>query len=496
MTATSDQLAPTGIEGLDEILNGGVPRGGIYTIHGAAGSGKTIAGLQFLKSGAERGERCLFLSLSQSEAGIREAARGLGWKIDKITLHQLSRQREREHLAHRQVVFDRVELELDELMDELLGVVEEHSPDLVVFDAISHLRLLTEDDLLYRRQLLTIRDFFSERDATLVLTNNLHVAPGSGELSDISTGVIELIRGTLAFGTEFRAIEVVKVRGRNYRAGRHDLWIGPDGIEVASRITSLSAEADSTVMEISSGEESLDSLLGGGLLTGTSALFLGASGTGKSSIASLYAFAAAERHGAALIYTFDETTDTFVRRSEGLNLPARRLLAEDKLRLMHVPTASLSPGAFADRVRKDVDETGARVVMIDSLTGYLNAMPNAQMLETQMHDLVMYLNNRNVLSMLVVAQHGLFGASVKDPVDVSYMADTVVLLRHFEHRGALRRAISVFKKRYGDHENRIRELIIRDGVSAGEPLRDFESVLSGAPRLIASNGSDETLHDG
>ncbi|HEX8243945.1 MAG TPA: ATPase domain-containing protein [Longimicrobium sp.] len=473
--------AATGIEGLDRILGGGLPRGEIYLVEGEPGTGKSLVGLHFLRAGAELGERSLLITMAQSREAIGRLAASHGWTMDGIEVHEISAEKLVPGLGAEQVLFQTADVELSETMQAVQSVIEQYRPDRVVFDAVSELRLLANDPARYQRQLFILKELFANRGATVVFLDNHPLTPGHSELQYLAFGVILLSHTPTRYGNERRQLRVMKVRGIRYQEGIHDFVIETGGVIVFPRLTTRGRVSNAWSAH-ESGIEEIDEMLGGGLAEGSSTLFLGPSGTGKSSLASHYAYAAAQRDEHSIFFLFDERPETFIHRSAGIGMDLRPHLDAGRIVLHEVDTGSVSPGEFAEMVRVQVQERGVRLVVIDSLTGYMSAMPDERMLITQMHELLTYLSSQAVLSILIVAQHGVLGPTVGAPVDVSYLADTVLLLRHFEADGAIRRAISVFKKRYGNHGHGIREFQITSrGIEVGEPLTGFRGVLSGSP---------------
>jgi circadian clock protein KaiC len=465
--------AATGIEGLDRILGGGLPRGEIYLVEGEPGTGKSLVGLHFLRAGAELGEGCLLITMAQSQEAIARLAASHGWAMDGIEVHEISAEALVPGLSAEQVLFQTADVELGETMQAVQSVIERSRPDRVVFDAVSELRLLADDRARYQRQLFILKELFANRGATVVFLDSQPLTAGSSELQHLAFGVILLSHTPTRYGNERRQLRVMKVRGIRYEEGIHDFRIDTGG-----RLTNGWSAHES-------GIEAIDEMLGGGLAEGSSTLFLGPSGTGKSSLASHYAFAAARRGERSIFFLFDERPETFIHRSAGIGMDLRPHLEAGRIVLHEVDTGSVSPGEFAETVRVEVQERGARLVVIDSLTGYMSAMPDERMLITQMHELLTYLSSQAVLSILIVAQHGVLGPTVGAPVDVSYLADTVMLMRYFEAQGSIRKAISVVKKRTGHHEGTIRELrMSQKGISLSEPLVNFEGVLTGVPKYL------------
>ena len=475
---------PTGVAGLDRILEGGLPKREIYLVQGEPGTGKTTFGLQFLLAGRDLGETALFITLTQRRSDLEDTAASHGWSMEGIHVHQL----EGPGTAHAdmagQALFPTGDVELTEVMDEVREVVNRVRPGRVVFDAIAELRLLANDLPRFQQQIFALRELFADSGATVIFLDTQPDSRGTREMEHIAHGVILLEHTLTRFGNAQRRLRVLKMRGMGYGEGLHDCRIQTGGFVVFPRLLP-GEESPHQGALLESGVDMLDRLVGGGLAQGTSCLFVGPSGAGKSSVATLYACAAAERGERSASFLFEERPETFIRRSESLGMPVRSHLESGMMLIRPINTAELSPGEFAEHVRQQVQERGVKVVTIDSLTGYISAMPDEQMLLTQMHDLLQYLSGQGVLAILVVAQHGIVGSTLAGPIDVSYLADAVLLFRHFEANGEIRRAVSVFKKRYGDHEKLIRELVIREGgIEVGEPLRGFQGLLTGNPAVL------------
>lgn len=498
---SSSRRDSTGIETLDEILRGGLPKGEMYVVNGGPGTGKTTLALHFLQAGVQRQEKVLCLALSQRVQSLEESAQSVGLETSGITFRDLSTVESLRSLADHQSIFDTSEIELAETVSALIGILEEERPDRVVFDGIAYLRLLAHDPLVYRQQVFKLRDYISPREITLMLTDTQELVPGANELSAMAHGVIDLSMETTGHGSDHRYLRIAKMRGSGFEPGKHDMEISDRGVRVYRSHRDTSAEAISAevlsnrankrsgaVETISSGLPALDKLVGGGLLTGTTCLLIGPSGTGKTSMVTSFAHHYAARGGKVSIYLFDELSDTFELRSRGLGMDIAGLVEKDRIRIRELSFGDITPGKFASLVDKDVDEWGAGIVAIDTLTGYLNSMPTDARLVSQMHELMMSLNRRGVLTFLIVAQHGIVEPSLEETVDISYLADTVLLLRHFEAHGAIRQAISVYKKRYGSHEKRIREVRLRSGsIQIGESLNQFSGILSGMPQYTGES---------
>ncbi len=471
---------PTGIAGLDAVLAGGLPGGEILRIEGDAGTGKTTLGLQFLMAGAP-GETGLFITFAQTEAALRRIAAIHGWPLDGIEVVELAAA-DADEAAMRQTLFSTADIELGETTDVIFEAVDRLQPSRIVLDSVMSIRLLAESPLRYRRQLLMMRKFFAERSSTVLFIDN--VEPDIA-LEDIMHGIIRLERQAPEYGNVRRRLSVIKMRSMGFHGGYHNFRIGADGLEVYPRLDPDDRLEQGTATAMTSGIAGLDALLGGGLEQGTACLIVGPTGTGKTSVATLYAYEAAKRGERAALFCFDERQETFLKRSEGLGLDVRPFLAQGLISIRSISTAELSPGEFSQIVREAVEEGQAKIVVMDSLTGYFHSMPQEEALLSQMHDLLIYLGQKGVLSFLIVAQHGFIGAAIEGPLDVSYMSDTVVLLRHFEVAGAVHKAISVLKKRQGPHEATIRELKLSPGsISVGEPVSAFLGVLSGTPAFL------------
>jgi circadian clock protein KaiC len=478
----------TGILRLDEILKGGLPKGEICVVNGEPGAGKTILALHFLAAGVQAGEKVLFITLSQRVASVKQSAHSVGIDTTNIEFHELSRVNLLQDITEQQSVFDTSQQQLDKTIRAFTQAIEEIRPARLVFDSISYLRMLASSPLAYRRQLLALRDFLLDRRITTILTDTQELAPGNQELSAIAHGVITLSQELTPYRIEHRYLQISKIRGSSYQSGKHNVTISDQGMQVYPQLVQIKSPQREDPVLVNSGVKELDQMLGGGLLTGTSCLIVGPSGTGKTSLATLLArHFVSQKQGKASFFLFDELIYTFKRRSAGIGLDVENLIAQDQMRFCELGLGDLTLGQFSELVRQDVLEWGAKIIVIDTLTGYLNAIPSERALIAQMHELLIFLNSHNVLSFLVVAQHGILGNDLEVPVDVSYLSDMVLMLRHFEAEGGLRQAISINKKRYGYHERQIRELRVdSQGIRLGEPLSEFRGILSGTPEYVGS----------
>jgi circadian clock protein KaiC len=480
MTATAN--AATGIAGLDDILGGGLTPNRLYLLEGMPGSGKTTLAFQFLMEGVRRGESVLYVTLSETKEEISAVAESHGWSLDGISVRELVPSEQSLEPGEQYTVFHPSEVELSDTTKRILEDVEHLKPSRIVFDSLSELRLLAGNPLRYRRQILALKQFFAGRRCTVVLLDDLTAAEHDLQVQSIAHGALLLEHSMPAFGPPRRRLSVTKYRGRDFRGGYHDYAIRRGGIEVYPRLVAAEHRSDSNRERLSSGLAGLDKLVGGGLERGTSTLLQGAAGTGKSTIAALFCARAAERGEHAALFIFDESANTLFSRLDGLGVPLRKHADAGLVSVQQIDPAELSPGEFVYAIRDAVEKRRARIVVIDSLNGYLNAMPDEKFLIIQLHEVLTFLGQRGVASVLISAQHGLMGAQMHAPVDASYLADSVVLLRYFEAEGEVRQALSVVKMRGGEHERSIREFSMRGGrINVGEPLRDYRGVLTGVP---------------
>ncbi|HUQ25590.1 MAG TPA: ATPase domain-containing protein [Burkholderiales bacterium] len=479
----SQGLAATGIAGLDDILNGGLTPHRLYLLEGMPGSGKTTLAFQFLLEGVRNGEPVLYVTLSETAEETRAVAASHGWSLDGITVRELVPSEQTLEPGEQYTVFHPSEVELSDTTQKVVDDVEKLKPTRIVFDSLSELRLLAGNALRYRRQILALKQFFAGRRCTVLLLDDLTAAEHDLQVQSIAHGAILLEHNMPAFGPPRRRLSVTKYRGSDFRGGYHDYAIRRGGLEVYPRLVASEHRRESTRERLASGLPGLDKLVGGGLERGTSTLIQGAAGTGKSTLSALFCTRAAERGEHAALFIFDESINTLLSRLDGLNIPLRKHVESGVVTVQQIDPAELSPGQFVHAIRSSVEKGKARIVVIDSLNGYLNSMPDEKFLIIQLHELLTYLGQSGVASILVSAQHGLLGASMAAPVDASYLADTVVLLRYFEAEGEVRQALSVVKMRGGEHERTIRDFSMKGGrITIGEPLRQYRGVLTGIPQ--------------
>lgn len=476
-----NNVAGTGIEGLDYILLGGFPRNHVYLLQGDPGVGKTTLGLQFLLEGARHGEKGLYITLSETRAELAAVARSHHWDMTGIEVH--------EHLIGEQslteddtTVFYPAEVELGQTVKSLLDAVERVQPSRVVLDSLSEIRLLAQSTLRYRKQILALKQFFAARNMTVLMLDDRTAEFNDLQLQSVPHGVVELERVTPLYGSARRRLQLVKVRGLNFRDGYHDFNIRTGGIIVYPRLVAADEHNGYEQMEtVQSAVPALDGMLGGGLDRGTSTLIMGPAGCGKSALSTQYAVGAATRGEKAAMFLFEESVASLYNRSHSLGMPLRDYVEQGLVTVRQVDPAQLQPGEFVHLVRQSV-EAGVRVLVIDSLNGYLNAVPEEKFLLLHLHELLSYLGQNGIATILVFAQHGLVGTSMHAPVDVSYLADCVLLLRYFEFKGRIRKAVSVVKKRGGIHDTAIRDFSMSEGgLAIGAPLEDFRGVLTGVP---------------
>ena len=478
--------AKIGIKGLDDILGGGLPTNHLYLVDGDPGTGKTTMALQFLLEGARNGERGLYVTLSESREELEAVAESHGWSLEGIDIFEMSKQGVRD-IEESYTIFHPAEVELQQTVDEVLDTVKEKKPLRVAFDSLSEMRLLAREALRFRRQILALKQFFNGRNCTVLLLDDKTSPEGDLQMHSLAHGVMVLEHVALEYGSERRRLRVTKVRGIEFRGGYHDFRILRGGLEVYPRVRQDDPKVDVSDKNLVSGSAPLDALLGGGLTCGTSTLITGAAGTGKSILCSQFAKSAIESGERVLFYLFDERISTFKLRAKALGMVMESALASGQLRLVQVEPTELSPGEFASQVVRAVEDDGVTLVVLDSINGYLQSMPEERLLAIQIHELLSFLANNGVTSIMTLVQHGIFGNPVAEALDVSYLADTVMLLRYFEVSGSVRQAISVVKKRSGNHERMIRECRVQTGgLFVGEPLSEFQGVLTGVPHYVGA----------
>jgi circadian clock protein KaiC len=479
-------LAKTGIVGLDSVLTGGLARSHTYLIEGVPGSGKTTLAMQFLIEGRRLGETVLYVTLSETADELRNVAASHGWSLDGVHMRELLPE---ENLldGDQYTMFHPSEVELAATTKTILEEVDRLKPSRVVFDSLSELRLMAGNSLRYRRQILALKQFFAERHCTMLLLDDM-TTDRDLHVQSVAHCVIQLQHLSPEFGAEHRRLRVVKYRATKFRGGYHDYTIVKGGLLVFPRLVASDHRGPSQTGRLATGIHELDDLIGGGLEEGTSTLVVGAAGTGKSTIAAQIVSSAAGRGQRATMFVFDENPNTLFSRCEGLGIPLRGDVEKGLVEVVQVDPAEFSPGELSHRICGAVEQRGNSIIVIDSLNGYLNSMPEERFLASQLHELLMYLNQRNVATILIGAHQGLIGAAMNTPIDASYLADTVILLRYFEARGEVRQAISVMKKRGSQHERTIREFAMNGRLHVGEALREFRGVLTGVPVYEGTKG--------
>lgn len=476
----------TGVAGLDDVLGGGLPKNRVYLLKGEPGAGKTTLALQFLMEGRRAGERVLYVTLSETEEEIRQVAESHGWSLEGIDLYELSSAEQTLRLQDENTLYATADVDLKEIMRVLLEEVERVKPARVVFDSMSEIRLLSQTAIRYRRQLLSLKQYFVGRACSVLLLDDRTGEAGDDlQVESLAHGVILLEQVPIAYGADRRRLRVSKLRGAPFRSGYHDFTVTTGGLVVFPRLIAAEHRSELLTEPLPSGLPALDALLKGGVDRSTATLLMGPAGTGKSALATQLACAAAQRGEVASMFLFEERIGTLLRRAQHLGMPLQKGIADGMVRVHQIDPAELAPDEFTDLVRQSVEKHASRVVVIDSINGYFTAMPEARYLVLQMHELLAFLSERGVASILTMAQSGLMGAAMSSPVDLSYLADTIMLLRYFEFEGRLRKAISVLKKRSGAHEETIRAFELGSGgIHIGAPLAQMQGVLTGVPRLV------------
>lgn len=484
---SNDKRACTGVPGLDEILNGGFPRNHLYLVDGDPGTGKTTLGLQFLLDGARNNEKGLYVTLSETQDELKGVATSHGWSLDDIAIFELPSDA---ISSEAYTIFHPAEIELQRTVESIIKAVEDIEPTRVVLDSLSEMRLLARDPLKFRRQILALKQYFARRSCTVLMLDDKTSPDGDLQLHSLAHGVVILEHISLDYGEERRRLQVTKLRGGRFRGGYHDFRILTGGMAVYPRILSDKVRKKPHSEIVTSNSSSLDDLLGGGATRGTSILVTGAAGTGKSILASQYAKAAVDRGEHVRFYLFDERIATFLTRCAALDIDISAAVEDGRMNLQQIEPTEISPGEFANMVVHAVEKENVRLIVLDSLNGYMQSMPEERLLPIQVHELLSYLANNNVTIIMTLVQRGVFGNPVDEAAEVSYLADTVILMRYFEFEGTVRQAISVVKKRSGEHERTIREAkVAQGGLHIGDPLRDFHGVLTGVPTFTGKTAA-------
>ena len=483
------ERAATGVAGLDDVLGGGLARGRTYLLEGNPGTGKTTIAIQFLAAGAAANETVLYVTLSETEDELRASAASHGWAMEGVKIFELIPPENLLDEQQQQSLLYSSDLELGETTRRIFEIFERVRPSRIVLDSLSEIRLLAQGPLRYRRQILTLKHYLAKQNVTVLLLDDMTTNDCDSTVHSVAHGVVRLEELAPDYGAERRRLRVIKYRGQKYRGGFHDFVIRTGGIEVFPRLMSAEHKSEFVRDQLASGSPEMNALLGGGVERGSSVLILGPTGTGKSLLALTFIVGALSRGEKAAMFAFDEELGLLIARSLGLGIDLQAMVDSGNLIIQQVDAAELSPGELSSRVRHCVEVRGARTVVMDSLNGFQASMPEENALILHMHELLQYLNRQGATTFLTVAQHGLVG-DMKSPVDVTYLADTVILLRYFEATGRVRRAVSVVKKRTGFHEDSIREYRIDSrGITLGEPLINFQGVLRGVPSLVGTANS-------
>ena len=478
----ADGLAKTGIEGLDKILLGGLPKSHLYILQGQPGVGKTTLAMQFLLEGRALGESVLYVTLSETAADLKSSAVAHGWTMDGIEIYENWSAAASDIDAYH-TLFHPSEVDLSATIREFLAAVEELKPLRIVFDSLAELRLLAGDDLRYRRQIMALRDNFSQHKSTVMLLDDGSAGKDDLQIQSIAHGVIQMYDSAPDYGANRRRIRIAKLRGVGYQGGYHDYKIETGGIKIYPRLVAAEHRMEFSNGKVTSGIDALDTMLEGGLDRGTTTLLLGPSGTGKSTIATQFAVSFAEQLERVAIYTFDERLSTLFQRSQGLGMDLQGYVEKGLIEVTPIDPAELTPGEFTYNVKHAVEKLGVRLVIIDSLSGYIHSMPDAKFLTLQLHELLTYLGQRGVTTLMAVAQHGLISEPNSTSLDISYLSDNVMLFRYFEQGSHVNVAVSVFKRRSGGHERTIRQLTLSSekGIVIGEPISEVRINIGSVP---------------
>lgn len=494
-TTAGADICSTGIAGLDTILGGGLPRDRMYAVDGASGVGKTTLGLQFLFEGVRRGEKVLYIALSETKTELDAITRSHGWSMDGVTVIELTSLQQLS-ASEQSTVFHSSEFELNHVTKALAEQIERADPRRVVFDSLFELRLLAQAAIRYRRQMLALKQLFAPRSVTVLLLEDPGMVPADMHIDNMVNGVIRMEAIKTEYGAERRRLSIVKLRGVGYTSGSHDYVIRKGGLQIFPRLIALAESSDYQQGRVSGGIENLDKLLGGGLDRGSSSLLVGPAGCGKSILTAQFAFAAAERGERVLMLSFEENTRNLLERATSLGMPLAGHVESGLVKIIQIDPAELTPGELAVTVTTQVVNEGVALVIIDSLNGYLQAMQQEQHLILHLHELLSHLGRLGVVTLMVLAQHGMID-SVVTPADITYLADSVVVLRYFEAMGHVRKAISVIKKRNGPHENTIREFSVAGGrLVIGDIIEGYQGILAGVPTVAAPSGITRSAADG
>jgi circadian clock protein KaiC len=487
MEPNATSTCTVGIEGLDEILNGGLPRNRLYVVQGDPGVGKTTMAILFLLDGLKKGEKGFYITLSETKEELEQTAASHGWSLEGLEILELSTIEKRLHTLSPDTIFHSSEIELNRTTDFFIEEIDKIKPARLVLDSLAELRLMSETPLRYRRQMLALKQYFATRKATVLLLDDM-TEHRDLQVQSIAHGVIAMDMVSPNFGPERRRVRVIKVRGVNFRGGYHDYVMRRGGIDVFPRLVASSYSGKRVAGEASTGLKELDQVLGGGITRGTSTLLIGPAGVGKSTFASQIVSAAAEREEKSAVFTFDENLFTFIERSDAVGMNFSKHIKDKRILVQQVDPGGLTPGQFIHQIKQEALRNKISFLVIDSINGYLNAAPDERFLSVHLHELLTFLGHHGVSTIFTVAQQGMVG-HMTNPFDVTYLADTVILFRFFEAMGRVRKAISVTKKRTGRPEDTIREFRVEnDGVRIGEPLVDFHGVLTGVPTYFGEHG--------